>query len=312
MILQQVLDIFKFLDKPDANGAEIAKFFKEKGENDVVVTSIQGQKGYTDGIKIFISGKNGKSTGGKAPTLGIIGRLGGIGARPHVNGFVSDGDGALVVLSAALKLIEMQSYGDLLQGDVIITTHICPDAPTIEHKPVPFMGSPIDMRAMNEHEVLTEMDAILSVDTTKGNKIVNSNGFAISPTIKEGYILKISDDLLSIMEKVTGSSPITIPVSQQDITPYGNQLFHINSIFQPATATNAPLVGVAITTEVPVAGCASGATHFEDVEKAGRFIIETAKAYGNSDCEFYDKQEYSRILKLYGNMNRFQTMGIKE
>lgn len=312
MILQQVLEIFKFLDKPDANGAEVANFLKEKGEDNIVVTSIQGQKGYTDGIKIFISGKNGKSTGGKAPTLGIIGRLGGIGARPLVNGFVSDGDGALVVLSLALKLIEMKSYGDQLQGDVIITTHICPDAPTIEHKPVPFMGSPIDMSAMNEHEVLSEMDAILSVDTTKGNKIVNRNGFAISPTIKEGYILKISDDLLSIMEKVTGSLPVTIPVTQQDITPYGNELFHINSIFQPATATNAPLVGVAITTEVPVAGCASGATHFEDVEKAGRFIIETAKAYGNLECEFYDKKEYSKLLNLYGQMNRFQTMGIKE
>ncbi|MGO0916215.1 DUF1177 family protein, partial [Clostridioides difficile] len=42
-----------------------------------------------------IPGKNGKLKGGDAPTLGILGRLGGIGARPEVIGFVSDGDGAL-------------------------------------------------------------------------------------------------------------------------------------------------------------------------------------------------------------------------
>ncbi|HMA59418.1 MAG TPA: DUF1177 domain-containing protein [Halanaerobiales bacterium] len=311
MILKQILEIFELLDKPNSNGAEMADFLKERGAENVYVTSIQGKNGYTDGIKIYIAGKNGKKNGGNAPTLGIIGRLGGIGARPLVKGFVSDGDGALTVLSAALKLIEMKTKGDQLEGDIIITTHICPNAPTIEHKPVPFMGSPIDMRAMNEHEVLPEMEAILSVDTTKGNKIVNSNGFAISPTIKEGYILKISDDLLTIMEKVTGNLPLTIPVSQQDITPYGNDLFHINSLYQPSTATKSPLIGVAITTGVPVAGCASGASHFGDIEKAGRFLIETAKAYGNLECEFYDRAEFEKILKLYGKMNRFQTMGIK-
>lgn len=47
-----------------------------------------------------------------------------------------------------------------------MTTYICPDAPILEHKPVPFMDSPIDMEAMNKHEVVPEMDAILSIDTS--------------------------------------------------------------------------------------------------------------------------------------------------
>ena len=52
------------------------------------------------------------------------------------------------------------------------------------------MGSPINMTTNNEKEVLPEMDAILSIDTTKGNRVINLNGFALSPTIKEGYILE--------------------------------------------------------------------------------------------------------------------------
>lgn len=311
MILQQVLQAYELLDRSDASGSEFAEFLKENGAEDVTVTKIKGKKGSTDGIKIFISGKEGKSSGGSAPTLGIIGRLGGLGARPSMTGFVSDGDGALTALAIALKLVKMKKQGDVLPGDVIITTHICPDAPTREHKPVPFMDSPIDIEAMNKHEVLPEMDAILSIDTTKGNRVINHKGFAISPTIKEGYILKVSEDLLSIMEIVTGDLPVVFPVAQQDITPYGNGLYHINSILQPAVATDAPVVGVAITTRTPVAGCATGASHFGDIEMAGRFVIEVAKLYGKGQCSFYDEDEYERLIKLYGKMDRFQTLGMR-
>ncbi len=306
MILQEVLDIFSLLDRADANGKEVADFLKENGVDEVTVTGIKGQNGSTDGLKIKISGYD-----ENAPALGIIGRLGGLGARPKINGFVSDGDGALTSLAAALKIARMKKNGDQLKGDVIVTTHICPDAPTREHKPVPFMDSPIDMEAMNKHEVLEEMDAILSIDTTKGNRVLNHRGFTISPTIKEGYILKISEDLISIMETVTGKPAVAIPVSQQDITPYSNNLYHINSIFQPAVASNSPLVGVAITTETAVAGCASGATHFEDIESAGRFVVEVAKYYSQEKCQFYDKGEFQKLVSLYGDMTKFQTPGLK-
>lgn len=305
MLIKEIMDIFELLDKPDANGEEVAEFLEKNGVDNVKVSNIQGDKGSTDGLKIKILGKD-----SGAPKLGVIGRLGGIGARPEVTGFVSDGDGALTTLAAALKLGKMKMRGDQLAGDVILTTHICPDAPTTEHEPVPFMGSPIDMEAMNKHEVCEEMDAILSIDTTKGNKIINNNGFAISPTIKQGYILKVSDDLVTIMETVTGDSAVVLPVTIQDITPYSNGLYHINSIFQPATATKSPLVGVAITTNKPVAGCASGATHFEDIDSAGRFVIEVAKYFTNNKCDFFDKLEYKQLVKLYGDLKQFKTVGI--
>lgn len=312
MILKHVLEMYELLDKPTANSSEVAEFLKKKGAEEIEVTKIQGQKGSTEGIKITIAGKEGKNSGGSAPTLGVIGRLGGLGARPEMISFVSDGDGALTALAVASKLVDMKSKGDLLFGDVVITTHICPDAPTREHKPVPFMDSPIDMKAMNESEVTPEMDAILSIDTTKGNKIINHKGFAISPTIKEGYILKISDDLVNLAEQVSGKPAVVFAVSQQDITPYGNGLFHINSILQPAVSSSVPVVGVAITTEVPVAGCATGASHFEDIEKAGRFVIEVAKQFGNKVCHFYNKKEYKKIIELYGEMNKFQKAGLSQ
>ncbi len=311
MILKQVLDIYELLDKPNANGEEVAELFKSRGCKNVEVKTIEGDKGSTDFIKVTIKGKNGKLSGGSAPTLGIIGRLGGLGARPELVGFVSDGDGALTALAAGLKLVDMESNGDRLNGDVIVTTHICPDAPTQEHFPVPFMDSPVDMEAMNESEVVEEMDGIISIDTTKGNEILNYKGFAISPTVKEGYILKVSNDILNIVKRTTGKMPNVFPLSIQDITPYGNDLYHLNSILQPATATKAPVVGVAITTETSVAGCATGATNPYDIEETGRFAVEVAKDFGEGKCELYDAEEFEKIVNLYGSNERFQKKSAK-
>ena len=312
MLLRQVLELFDLLDTPAANGKQITDLLKSRGAHEVSVETVTGDEGSTDCVTILIKGSDGKSSGGSTPTLGIIGRLGGLGARPSVTGFVSDGDGALAALSAGLKLAEMNANGDVLKGDIIIATHICPDAPTQEHYPVPFMGSPIDMETNNEKEVDPRMDAILSIDTTKGNKVINVNGFAISPTIKSGYILEVSDSLLDVMSRVTGKLPAIFPVAQQDITPYGNDLHHLNSILQPATATNAPVVGVALTTEVMVPGCATGASHFVDVEEASRFMLEVAKYFGKGTLKFYDEDEYALIQKLYGSMNHLQTLGQKD
>ena len=139
--------------------------------------------------------------------------------------------------------------------------------------------------------------------------MINVRGFAISPTIKEGYILKTSEDLLDIMQMTTGKLPYVFPVSTQDITPYGNDLHHINSILQPATATSAPVVGVAITTETMVPGCATGASHITDMEEAARFMLEVAKAFGKGTCSFYDENEYVHIQTLYGAMTHLQTLG---
>ncbi|MBA3061654.1 MAG: DUF1177 domain-containing protein, partial [Atribacteria sp.] len=269
-MLHQVLEVFELLDSKYINGQKIADFLKGRGLEKIEVQKISENAGSTDFIKIIVPGTDGKQKGGEAPTLGIIGRLGGIGARPERIGIVSDADGAVAAISCALKLADMQKNGDILNGDVILSTQICPNAPTQPHEPVPFMGSPVDMETMNRSEVDSNMDAILSIDATKGNRIINFRGFAITPTIKEGYILRISEDLLNIMEWTTGRFPKIVPITTQDITPYGNGLFHVNSIVQPCVTTSAPVVGIAVTTEMPVPGCATGANHEIDVEEASR------------------------------------------
>lgn len=307
--MKQVIDAYELLDDARVEGAVVADWLRKKGHVSVEVQKITGAKGSTDFIKISVSGHSGKTAGGSAPTLGIIGRLGGIGARPERIGLVSDADGAVAAVACAAKLADMAAKGDVLAGDVIISTHICPDAPTSPHVPVAFMGSPVDMKTMNAHEVDPAMDAILSIDTTKGNRIINHRGFAISPTVKEGYILKPSDDLLDIMEWSTGDMPRILPLSMQDITPYGNGLFHVNSILQPCTATNAPVVGVAITAVRPVPGCGTGASREWDIEEAARFCIEAAKAFTGGTCRFFDEKEFAHLVSLYGSMRHLMNSG---
>ncbi|WP_078544756.1 DUF1177 domain-containing protein [Litchfieldia alkalitelluris] len=312
MSLKYVMELYELMDDLSVSGEKVKEYLSKVSPNgQIEIQTIEGEKGSTDFIKVLISGKNGKSIGGNAPTLGIIGRLGGIGARPEMIGFVSDGDGALSSMSIAAKLLDMTNKGDMLDGDVILTTHICPDAPTLPHDPVPFMDSPVDILTMNKYEVAEEMDAILSIDTTKGNQIINHRGFAITPTVKEGYILKVSDDLLHVYTQSVGKLPVTMPITIQDITPYGNGVYHINSILQPSVSTDKPVVGVAITAETAVAGCGTGASRVTDIEEVVRYCIEVAKLYGKSKCHFYNEKEFNRLEELYGKLSHLQKMGKK-
>ena len=312
-MLKQVIEVMDLMDSSYVSGQVVKDYLLAKKDVQVFVDRVRGEEGSTDFVKILIPGTNGKVQGGNSPTLGVIGRLGGLGARPEQIGYVSDGDGAAAAIALAAKLVEMQVKGDYLEGDVLICTHICPDAPTQPHDPVPFMGSPVDILTMNQYEVVPEMDAILSIDTTKGNRVINHKGIAISPTVKEGYILRISEDLIDILQTVSGQPAVTFALSTQDITPYGNDLHHLNSILQPAVATKAPVVGVAITTQTAVPGCATGASHEVDVALAARFALETAKQFGRQKCSFYNEGEFAHLQELYGSMNHLQTLsGVNE
>ncbi|MDR7466189.1 MAG: DUF1177 domain-containing protein [Armatimonadota bacterium] len=302
---KQTIEAYELLDAATVNGEAVAATLRARGL-EVQVRHVEGERGATDVLRISVPGTRGRTTGGDAPTLGVIGQLGGIGARPARIGLVSDADGAITAVAVALKLADMRRAGDLLPGDVIVTTHICPQAPTRPHHPVPFMDSPVGIDRLVRLAVDPAMEAILSIDTTRGNRVVNSRGIAISPTVKEGYLLRVSEDLLDLLQAVTGRLPVVLPLTTQDITPYGNDIFHLNSIAQPATVTTAPVVGVALTTEVAVPGPATGASQAADIEEAARFCIEVAKAYGAGSCRFYDPEEFHRLLALYGPMSRLQ------
>jgi hypothetical protein len=298
--IQQAYDV---LDHPQADGEAVRTALDGTGV-DVDVTTISGDEGTTDFLKIVVPGHD-----PEADTLGVVGRLGGAGARPAEIGMVSDADGAIAALAAAFELAEMYEHDEVLPGDVRIATHVCPDAPTSPHDPVPFMGSPVDMTTMNRHEVDEEMDAVLSIDATKGNRVHSERGFAVTPTVKEGWILKPSEALLDVQERVTGEPPSTLTLTTQDITPYGNDVHHVNSILQPATATDAPVVGVATTSVNPVPGCGTGANYLPEIAAATGFVVETAKDFTRGRASFYDEAEFDRLRSLYGPMNHLQMSG---
>ncbi len=302
MTWRQVVDVHEVLDRPGADGAAAAELLESYGAGNVQVTRVSGERGHTDFVRTVIPGTHGRDSGGTAPTLGIIGRLGGIGARPEQVGIVSDADGALVALSAAAKLAAMRSAGDRLMGDTVVTTHVCPDAPTLPHDPVPFMNSPVDMATMNGHEVSADMDAILSVDATKGNRIVNHRGFAVSPPVRQGWVLRLPEAVLDTVSRVTHTAPVVLPITTQDITPYGNGVHHVNSILQPSTATDAPVIGVAVTAESVVAGSGTGATDLSSVERAARFCVEIAKDHGRGVVTLHDSAEFDALVRMYGSL----------
>lgn len=137
MSWRQMIELQELLDDPAVTGEAAAAYLEREGVPDLAVTRVEGEKGEADFIRAVIPGTDGRLSGGNAPTLGIVGRLGGIGARPARIGFTSDGDGALSALTIAAKLGQMHTRGDRLKGDVIVTTQICPNAPTRPHDPVP-------------------------------------------------------------------------------------------------------------------------------------------------------------------------------
>lgn len=320
MSLQQTLTVFELLDSAKVNGQSIVNLFAPYAEFGVTVTVTtvnneppEDPSKTTDFVSILIPGTTGKTAGGSSRTLGIIGRNGAIGGRPARIGMVSDADGPVGSIAAALKLAVMKKEGDDLPGDVIVTTHISTDVSVSFNEGIPFMGMPVSSETMNRYEVSSDMDAILSLDASKGNSIIKNRGFAITPTAMQGYILRMAPNLVSIMEQTTGMPAVTLPISIQDITPYDNGLYHFNSIMQPHIATIAPVVGVAITAKSVVGGSASSASHEIDLAEAVRFCLEVAKRFTvaspDEPCEFYNATEWEKIRTMYPDLSVFQTNG---
>src|SRR5205085_7695522 len=86
MTFASTLRALDLLDSAHASGARVAQALHDAGIETVETSTVTGPGGPTDFLRITVPGSAGRSRGGSAPTLGIIGILGGIGARPHVVG----------------------------------------------------------------------------------------------------------------------------------------------------------------------------------------------------------------------------------
>lgn len=303
-MFNHVIESVELLSSPSVTGDGVADFVRGRGATEVRVTTVE-EKSRTQFIRFTIPGN--RKGGGKATrTLGVIGNLGGVAGYPEIRGLVSDADGAVTALAVALRLLHSRETGESLDGDVIVATHICTTAPTIPHEPVPFMGNPTFKAITKTLNYVISMQAILHLETSRANRVVNARGFAITPTIKEGYILRASNQLMDIVQNVTGQWPVIVPLSTVDLTPIDNGLYHLNGMAQENLVTDAPIVGVALTSMMPIAGSTTGATQIMDIEAAARFVMEVAKGYTAGHLEFYDAAEFEKIVALYGSMRHLR------
>jgi hypothetical protein len=299
-MLADIIDATRFLEDPRHDGEAALRWLGARHATRTRTMRIQGEKGHTD----VVVAEFGEGT----PCLGILGVLGGTGMRPERPGLVSDADGAVIALAVAAALGRHWESGDALPGRVIVATHICPRALVRPQLPAPMMSNPAPREQVLDAMLDPAMQAVLSVDASKANRILNRTGFAITPAAKQGWVLRVSDDLLELQQAVTNEAPLVLPITTQDITPYGSGVRHINSIMQPATRTAAPVVGVALTAAATVAGSATGANNPFVLDQAGRFCIEVARAFTAGRCAFHDEGEFAALVARYGSMERLQTL----
>ncbi|MGQ7312324.1 DUF1177 family protein [Microbacterium arabinogalactanolyticum] len=314
MGMREIAEVTELMDDPRLDGERIAVLLRSAGAADarIEITPIpyeapEDTSRTCDFVRVVLPGTRGALAGGHAPTLGIVGRLGAQQAQPDRIGYVSDADGSTVAMAAALRLLRLAAAGAQLPGDVIVTTHIATHVSITPREPADFMGMPVSSETMNLHEVDAAMDAILSIDASKGNRLINHPGVAISPTAMAGYLLPVAPGLLTILEQATGAPARTFPLALQDITPYSNGYRHFNSIMQPTVATSAPVVGVALTAAAVVPGSSTGASYEPALQEATRFVVETAKQFTQDRVSFFDIDEYDRLVAQYGDLTRFQS-----
>lgn len=301
-MLRQVIEATELLADPRTDGAAACAWLAAQGPGDVAHRRLTAERGHTDVVTVRVGA-------GGGPCLGILGVLGGTGLRPERPGLVSDADGAVLALAVAAALLRAEAQGDTLAGPVILATHICPRALSRPQRPAPMMTCPVPREQVLAAQLDPAMAAVLSLDASKANRVLNQGGFAITPTALQGWVLRTADDLLDLMEAVTGEAPVVLPITTQDITPYVAGVRHINSIMQPAARTAAPVVGVALTARATVAGSATGASQPYALEQAGRFCVEVARGFTAGRCVFHDANEFARLVELYGSLAQLQGQG---
>lgn len=299
-MLKDVLDVMDFMTSPTASVDEYLRLLPEN-QIKVFREVVETEKGAMEFLKLLIPGSRGKWAGGDTKTLGIIGSLGALRIPGDNNALVSDADGCLVALSVALRLARMASRGQVLPSDVLVSTHICQQGHSIPHDPYPFVMSPIPSQLKHPRLVDKEMDAIVAVETCKSNKLVSHKGFAITHVAKEGLLLRVHADMIHIMEMVTGKLPVIFPVSQQDLTPYELGIHHVCGMMLGNLFTDAPVMGVPLTTESQTWPAWTNVSHPDVLEQAGRFCLEAAARFGVGDCRMYYEDDYIGMKKYFGD-----------
>ncbi|EZQ10274.1 hypothetical protein CM19_04270 [Candidatus Acidianus copahuensis] len=231
---------------------------------------------------------------GEGKKIEVLGRLGSIKIN---NLLVSDADGAIIALAVLRELSkERQS------GNYVISTSISLSAKLIQHEPFNFMVPPIGIEEALNYEVDKQADFIISIDSTKGNRIAKYSDFAITHVIKDGYIMKVSDEVLDIYEKVTDHEPYFVPLTSSDLTPMDFNSYHISTLISPWLYTESPLIGVATVSKFAIPGYETGVQNISMLENAGKFCVELSR-FINKGGSAFDEKELIELKNKLGESN---------
>ena len=99
MTWKQTIEAYEMLDSAAVTGQQVVGVLQQRGLGTAQTATVEGERGETDFVCVTVTGTEGKTSGGPASTLGIVGWLGGVGARPAAVGLVSDADGAITALA---------------------------------------------------------------------------------------------------------------------------------------------------------------------------------------------------------------------
>ena len=61
-----------------------------------------------------------------------------------------------------------------------------------------------------------------------------------------------------------------------------------------------------------VPGCGTGASHEVDIAAAAKFAVEVAKEFTQGKCQFFDREEFALLQKLYGSLAHLQGVQVQK
>jgi len=254
------------------------------------------QVGEVTFLKALYEGKEKKNK------IEILGRLGSIQMEGVNKGLVSDADGAIMSLTTLLELLNLREKGIEFNIDVLFVTNLSTRAKLIPHKPFNFMVPLVGLDDALKVEVDPSASLVVSIDSTKGNRLAKFDDFALTHVIKDGYVLKLHDNVIDIYNKVTGHEIYMVAVTTGDLTPLDYNVHHISTLVSPWLYTNSPVIGLATVSKQVIPGYETGVMNVDMLEHASRFCLELIK-YVEKGGKVYDEEELAELKGKLGESN---------
>ncbi|BCU69782.1 DUF1177 domain-containing protein [Stygiolobus caldivivus] len=240
--------------------------------------------------------------GGGKDKIEILGRLGAIQMVNTNKGLVSDADGAVITLTTLFELLDLMDKGIVFDIDIVFVTNLATRAKLIPHRPFDFMIPLMGLDDALKIEVDPTASFILSIDSTKGNRLAKYDDFALTHVIKDGYILKLHDNVIDIYNRVTEHEIYMVPLTTGDLTPLDYNVYHISTLISPWLYTSSPVIGLATVSKQVIPGYETGVQNLIMLEHASRFCTELIK-YLEKGGKVYDENELMELESKLGKSN---------